>query len=230
MKPHAQAGSDNSYKFVAALARGAQISIIDYGVSNLYSITKACRKFSDSVVVTEDPEVIKSSSALILPGVGSFGAGIDGLRRRGLVEIIKEFTDSGRPILGICLGAQLMMSKGYEFGEFEGLGIVSGKVIKFGELLPGTKIPHIGWNKIAVSDDKQETIFSSLDGRPYFYFVHSFIMKPDDSRNVFATTNYGGSNFCSVIKQGNIYGCQFHPEKSGAVGLKIIKHFIDLIK
>ena len=150
-----------------------KISVIDYGVGNLYSITKACRKFSDSVTVAEDPEVIKSSSALILPGVGSFGAGIEGLKRRDLVGAIKDFADSGRPILGICLGAQLMMDKGYEFGEFEGLGIVPGKVIKFSELSPGTKIPHIGWNKITTSDSKQETIFSSLSKEPHFYFVHS---------------------------------------------------------
>ncbi|MBI2062842.1 MAG: imidazole glycerol phosphate synthase subunit HisH [Candidatus Yanofskybacteria bacterium] len=205
------------------------ISIIDYGLGNLYSITKACRKFSDSVVVTEDPEVIRSSSALILPGVGSFGAGIDGLKRRGLVKIIKEFADSGRPILGICLGAQLMMSWGYEFGEFAGLSIVSGKVIKFGKLLPGTKVPHIGWNKITVKSKKKEPIFSSLGEKSYFYFVHSYVMQPEDSKNIFATTNYGGNSFCSIIKQGNIYGCQFHPEKSGEVGLKVIKNFIRLI-
>ncbi len=207
-----------------------QISIIDYGVGNLYSISKACRKFSDSIVVTEDPEIIKSSSALILPGVGSFGAGIDGLKRRGLVRVIKEFADSGKPILGICLGAQLMMSKGYEFGEFDGLGIISGKVVRFDELSSGTKIPHIGWNKITISDGMQETIFSSLSAEPHFYFVHSYIMEPDSPKNIFATTNYGGSSFCSVIKQGNIYGCQFHPEKSAKDGLKIIKNFIELVK
>lgn len=207
-----------------------KISIIDYGVGNLYSIAKACRKFSGSIVVTEDPEVIKSSSALILPGVGSFGAGIEGLKKRDLVRVIKEFADSGRPILGICLGAQLMMSKGYEFGEFEGLDIIHGKVIKFGRLSPGTKIPHIGWNNITISDrfSKKETIFSSLDEKPHFYFVHSFVMKPDDSKNIFAVTDYGGSSFCSVIRQGNIYGCQFHPEKSGPVGLKVIEDFINL--
>lgn len=212
------------------MKKNKTITIIDYGVGNLYSIAKACRKFSDSIAITEDPEVIRSSLALILPGVGSFGAGIYGLKRRGLVEIIKEFADSGRPILGICLGAQLMMSKGYEFGEFDGLDIVPGKVVRFGELSQGTKIPHIGWNKITVNDRKKETIFSSLGKESHFYFVHSYIMQPDDSRNVFATTNYGDKSFCSVIRQGNVYGCQFHPEKSGLAGLKIIKNFVELVK
>lgn len=206
------------------------ISIIDYGVGNLYSITKACRKFSDSIILTEDPDIIKSSSALILPGVGSFGAGIDGLKRRNLVGVIREFADSGKPILGICLGAQLMMSRGYEFGEFNGLDIIPGKVIKFGKLSLGTKIPHIGWNKIIINDSAQKNIFSSLGAEPHFYFVHSYIMEPDNSENIFAVTNYGGSSFCSVIKQGNIYGCQFHPEKSAKDGLKIIKNFIELVK
>lgn len=205
-----------------------KISIIDYGVGNLYSITKACRKFSDSAAVTEDPEIIKSSSALILPGVGSFGAGAEGLKRRGLTGVIREFAAGDRPILGICLGAQLLMSKGYEFGEFEGLDIVPGKVVKFGKLSAGTKIPHIGWNKIAVVSSERGTIFNSLNKDPYFYFVHSYIIEPENLENIFAMTNYGGSNFCSVIKQGNIYGCQFHPEKSAEDGLKLIEDFIQL--
>ena len=206
----------------------SKISIIDYGIGNLYSITKACKKLGAEIVITDDASIIKDSSALILPGVGSFGAGIDGLKRRGLVGIIKKFADSGRPILGICLGAQLLMSKGFEFGEFDGLDIVPGKVIKFGKLSPGTKIPHIGWNGIVVNGSERGTIFGSLGKNPYFYFVHSYVMKPDDSKNIFAVTNYGGSSFCSIIKQGNIYGCQFHPEKSGPAGLKLISNFIKL--
>lgn len=207
-----------------------KISIIDYGIGNLYSVTKAFRKFSDNAVITEEPEIIMSSDAIVLPGVGSFELGMKGIELRGLKNVIKEFADSGKPVLGICLGAQIMLTKGYEFGIFNGLDLISGEVVPFPKLIPGTKIPHIGWNGVYHHDNSwDKTILKSIDKNDNVYFVHSFILEPSSKENILALAKYGGHEFCSVINKGNIYGCQFHPEKSGEVGLKIIKDFVKLI-
>lgn len=208
------------------------ICIVDYGVGNLYSVVKAFKQFSSHVIVTEEAADIRSSDALILPGVGAFEAGMQGLKVRGLEGAVKDFSQSGKPVLGICLGAQIMLNKGYEFGEFNGLGLVAGDVVGFSPLVPGTKVPHIGWNEIMEQESDQwkgtilKGIRSTIDS---VYFVHSFIFKLERPQTVFATTTYGGQDFCSVFRKENIYGCQFHPEKSGQVGLTIIKNFVELI-
>ena len=201
------------------------IAIVDYGVGNLYSLKKACLKFADKIEITDDPIVIEKADAVILPGVGSFQAGMDGLKKRGLIGAVKKIAASGKPVLGICLGAQLMLERGYEFGEFKGLGIIPGKVVIFTKL-NNAKIPQIGWNKVKFSSNKN--LFKSLKQNPYLYFVHSYILKPSERNSVLAETKYGNLTFCSAIKKGNIYGTQFHPEKSGEVGLKIISNFIKL--
>ena len=207
-----------------------KISIIDYGVGNLYSVIKAFRKFSDNTSVTEEPEEIRSSDAIVLPGVGSFELGMKGIKLRGLEDVIKEFAASGKPVLGICLGAQMMLAKGYEFGTFDGLDLISGQVVPFPKLIPGTKTPHIGWNSIYRHDNPwDDTILKSINKNDNVYFVHSFILEPSSKENILALTRYGDCEFCSAIKKGNIYGCQFHPEKSGEIGMKIIKDFIGLI-
>jgi len=211
--------------------KGHTIGILDYGVGNLYSIQKALREFTNNVLITDDPEKIKELDGLILPGVGSFGAGMDGLHRRGLIKEVKNFAKSRKPMLGICLGAQLMLSKGYEFGTFTGLDIIPGKVTKFPEIKD--KIPHIGWNGIYGNKLKVRewdgTVLDSVKENSDVYFVHSYMLQPERKENILALANYAGYEFCSAIKKNNIYGCQFHPEKSGKIGLKIIENFINLI-
>lgn len=198
-----------------------KITIVDYGVGNLFGLKRAFNFCGVDAVVSEDAETVLKSDAVVLPGVGSYEAGVRGLKVRGLVDAVKNFAAKNKPMLGICLGAQLMLSQGEEFGIFEGLGIIPGKVIKFPELADKEKIPHVGWNKV-----------KSPGGDMWnkdFYFVHSYILAPEKKENVFGLTTYGGLEFCSIVKHGNIYGCQFHPEKSGEAGLKIIKNFINLI-
>src|SRR3989344_130033 len=203
-----------------------KISVVDYGVGNLHSLVKIFEKFGQSVVITEESNEILNSDALVLPGVGAFRAGMEGLKIRGLIPAIRKFADSGKPILGICLGAQLLLSEGYEFGKFKGLNIIPGKVVKF--LKIKDKIPHIGWNDIYENKSKwKNTVLESVPENSDVYFVHSYILKPDKKDNILALAKYGGHEFCAAIKNNNIYGCQLHPEKSGKVGLKIIKNFID---
>ena len=212
--------------------RGHTIGILDYGVGNLYSIQKALREFTNNVLITDDPEKIKELDGLILPGVGSFGAGMDGLHRRGLIKEVKNFAKSGKPMLGICLGAQIMLSKGYEFGEFKGLDIIPGRVVIFPKLKGGAKIPNIGWSEFYYKKgfSPNKTIFDSVGKNSDAYFVHSFVLEPKNKDHVATLTDYGGYTFCSAIRKDNIYGCQFHPEKSGPIGLKIIENFVKLTK
>ena len=204
-----------------------KIAVIDYGIGNIYSVTKALNKFTNDWVVTEDPSVIEDASAIILPGVGAFHAGMKGLKARKLTQPLKKFAQSGKPVLGICLGAQILLSKGYEFGEYEGLGIIEGSTVPFPKLKEGTKIPHIGWN--AVYGDKwKDTILDNIEKDEDMYFVHSFILDPENEEDIFTLSEYGGHEFVSAIKKGNVYGLQFHPEKSAEYGLSIIKNFVEL--
>ena len=206
------------------------ICILDYGVGNLHSAVKAFRRFSDQVVVCEDAEALPSASAVVIPGVGAFAAGMDGLKRRGLVDGVKAFAASGKPLLGICLGAQLLLSAGHEFGTWDGLGIIPGSVVPFPKLAAGVKIPHMGWNAISAPQDNEQlwrhSILSSLPRGSEVYFVHSFLFAPERREDVLAVSSYGGYEFPAVLRKGNIYGCQFHPEKSGEAGLAIIKQFV----
>lgn len=206
------------------------IAIIDYGVGNLYSIKKAISSFGINVFITEDADKIALADAVVLPGVGSFEAGMEGLKIRNLIGSVKKFSKTGKPMLGICLGAQLLLDRGYEFGSFDGLGIIPGKVVKFPKLKNG-RIPHIGWNEIFSLKNVswKKTVLESVKSNSDVYFVHSYILQPNKKEDILALANYDGYEFCSAIKKGNIYGCQFHPEKSGKVGLKIIENFVNLI-
>lgn len=210
---------------------GPKIVIVDYGVGNLHSLFRAITHFNARVSISEDADEIKQADGVILPGVGSFEAGMRGLRLRGLTEVVQEMAAKNKPMLGVCLGAQLMLTEGHEFGIFKGLEIFKGQVVQFPILDTGEKIPQIGWNTIFSSEVKRwkGTILDSICEGDQVYFVHSYILKPENKEEIFSLTTYGNCTFCSTIRKGNVYGCQFHPEKSGKVGLKIIQNFINII-
>ncbi|MBQ8623034.1 MAG: imidazole glycerol phosphate synthase subunit HisH [Oscillospiraceae bacterium] len=202
------------------------IAIIDYGVGNLFSLASSLKAVGAKAIVTGDPDEIKKSDKLILPGVGAFEDAAKKLKTTGLDEIIKEEAASGKPLMGICLGMQLLFERSYEFGVFEGLGLIEGSIVPIADHAPAElKIPHIGWNKLELK--KQDCpIFKYLSGGEFVYFVHSFF-GTDCEADTAATTEYGCVLTAAVAKK-NVYGCQFHPEKSGEVGLKILKAFSEI--
>lgn len=205
-----------------------KIAIVDYGVGNMHSLIKVFDKLGKPAFITEESEEMLGSDALILPGVGAFKAGMEGLKVRGLIPAIHKFAEFGKPVLGICLGAQLLLSQGFEFGRFKGLGIIPGKVVRFSKIKE--RIPHIGWNEIYKAKNKwNNTVLAAVPESSDVYFVHSYILQPEKKDNILALAKYGNYEFCAAVKYGNVYGCQFHPEKSGTIGLQIIKNFIDLI-
>lgn len=207
------------------------VSIIDYGLGNLMSVKMGFEKVGNETKIISTPEEILLAESLVLPGVGAFKDGMDGLKKRNLIKAIKKYSDSGKPLLGICLGAQLFLSQSEEFGINKGLNLIPGNVIKFKDPKKGDKnyrVPHVGWNTIAPEKSWKDSILEGIRENPEFYFVHSFFLEPKNKENIFATTKYGNQEFTSLIKEGKIYGCQFHPEKSGGIGLKILKAFGEL--
>lgn len=202
------------------------IAIVDYGVGNLFSLKSSFAAIGEDVVVTGDTQEIKNADKIILPGVGAFGDAAKKLRESGLDKVVKEEAENGKPILGICLGMQLLLEKSFEYGEHEGLGLIRGEIRPISDVIPkDLKIPHIGWNALHFKGEKSK-IFKYINDGDFVYFVHSFYgAKCDES--VSATAEYGAELTASVEK-GNVYGCQFHPEKSGEVGMKILKAFMEL--
>ena len=201
------------------------LAIIDYGVGNLFSLVSSLKAVGVKAVVTNNPEEIRKADRLILPGVGAFGDAAQKLFDSGLCGVITEKVQNGTPIMGICLGMQLLFEKSYEYGEHKGLGFLKGKVIGMENTIPeGLKIPHIGWN--ALKFTKQSPIFKYINEGDCVYFVHSFYAV-DCEESLIATTEYG-KDLTTAVGKGNIYGCQFHPEKSGNVGLKILKAFSEV--
>ena len=201
------------------------LAIIDYGVGNLFSLKSSLKAVGVKAVVTNNPEEIRKAERLILPGVGAFGDAAQKLFDSGLCGVITEKVQNGTPIMGICLGMQLLFEKSYEYGEHKGLGFLKGKVIGMENTIPKKlKIPHIGWN--ALKFTKQSPIFKYINEGDCVYFVHSFYAV-DCEDSLIATTEYG-KDLTAAVGKGNVYGCQFHPEKSGSVGLKILKAFSEV--
>jgi len=208
-----------------------KIAIIDYDIGNVQSIKNSLRSLGEfDIVITNKENEILEADGVILPGVGAFKKGMEELKIRNLPKIINKYVSTGKPLFGICLGMQLLFDKGEEFGLTQGLGLIEGSVKKFPQAL-NAKLPHISWNEIEYDSSKWKgSILNDINDKEDMYFVHSYICMPDDESLILSKTEYGGINFCSSIKKDNIYACQFHPEKSGKSGLKIIKAFIDIVK
>ena len=199
------------------------IGIIDYGVGNLFSLCSSCKAIGQDAFVSGDAAELEKADRLILPGVGAFADAAKKLRSTGMAEFVRSQAFAGKPLLGICLGMQLLFEKSYEYGCHEGLGLLEGQVVPMeGKLPPELKIPHMGWNALEV---KGGTLLKGLDGQ-YVYFVHSFFAENCDD-SLAAVTEYG-IPITAAVEKGNIYGCQFHPEKSGSVGLNILRKFAEV--
>ena len=204
------------------------IAIIDYGVGNLFSLSSSFKSIGADTVVTGDPEIIKKADKLILPGVGAFRDAATKLRATGLDRLVIEETSKGKNLLGICLGMQMLFKKSFEYGEYDGLGLIPGNVVPMKPVIPSDlKVPHIGWNSLSFPEDKPKSkIFKYLNDGDHMYFVHSFYAT-DCEDYVSSKTEYGAYLTASAEKD-NVYGVQFHPEKSGEKGLLILKAFCEL--
>ena len=201
------------------------IAIIDYGVGNLFSLSSSLRAVGAGVVVTDDREILKKADRLILPGVGAFADAAAKLRAGGLDGFVREQAASGKPLLGICLGMQLLFEKSYEFGEHQGLGLIPGEIVPMQGTIPADlKIPQIGWNRLRLKGESP--LFQHIQDGDYVYFVHSYYASGCDPY-VIATTDYG-MRFSAALARDNFFGTQFHPEKSGAAGSRILRNFLTL--
>lgn len=209
-----------------------KITLVDYGMGNILSVQRAFEYCGAQVIISDKPQDIKNSDYLVLPGVGAFADGMKGLSERGLIEAIVDFAPKERPFLGICLGMQMMMGKSEEFGIHAGLGLIPGSVVRIPDQdIHGLrqKIPHIGWNSLELPSEKENwngTILEDIEIGETVYFVHSFSAVPTNLSNRLADTYYNGQLISAAVQSGYLCGCQFHPEKSGVTGLKIINNFI----
>ena len=199
------------------------VGIIDYGVGNLFSLQSSFKAIGEEAFVSGDPEQLSKADRLVLPGVGAFEDAAKKLRQSGMDAFVRQQAATGKPLLGICLGMQLLFEKSFEYGEHEGLGLLKGQVVPMAGKLPQElKIPHMGWNKLEV---KQGKLLKELDGA-FVYFVHSYFASGCEA-SLAAVTEYG-IPITAAVEQGNIFGCQFHPEKSGNVGLAILRKFCEM--
>lgn len=198
------------------------IAIIDYDAGNIKSVEKAVKRYGQDVVLTRDAEVLRAADKVILPGVGAFGDAMDKLKKYGLDTVIREVISSGKPFLGICLGLQLLFEESEETPGVKGLGVLKGKIVRIPET--GLKVPHIGWNSLKF--EKETPLFNGLSDGAYVYFVHSYYLKAEEDI-VIASTEYATHIHAAVAKD-NVFACQFHPEKSSEVGLRILENFVNM--
>ena len=205
------------------------ITIVDTRIGNIFNLTRALESINCKCVLTNNEKLIKKADRLLLPGVGAFQDGMNELKKNDLSKSIIEFSRSGKPLFGICLGMQLMMSFSTENGNHEGLNLIDGKVIRFDSPKNNVdlfKVPHIGWNTLIKTKDNR--LFQNLDKEPFMYFLHSYYVIPKNEQIILSLTNYGKNKFCSTFQNENIFGCQFHPERSGKQGIKILENFLNL--
>ncbi len=202
------------------------IAIVDYGVGNLFSLKSSFAAIGFDVTVTSDKSEIEAADKIILPGVGAFGDAAEKLQKSGLADILKSEAAKGKPILGICLGMQLLFEKSFEYGEHKGLGLIKGEIRPIKDVIDkNLKIPHIGWNALSIKGEKSP-LFKYIKDGDFVYFVHSFY-GANCEESVIATSEYG-ANLTAAVASGNVFGCQFHPEKSGTVGLNILRAFCEM--
>ena len=208
-----------------------KVTVIDYGIGNVQSIINVLHQVNSvEVLLSDKREDILNADAIILPGVGAFKKAMEELKERNLVDTLKEYAILNKPFLGICLGMQLLFQSSEEFGNTEGLGILEGEVKKFPSNTDD-KLPHISWNTLSHQTiDWSKSILKDISNKDDFYFVHSYICIPKSKEIILSTTEYGGVEFCSSVKQDNIYASQFHPEKSAKNGIKVINNFINILR
>lgn len=202
------------------------IAIVDYGVGNLYSVEKAFAKFSDDVILTQSADVIDKADKVVLPGVGAFGDCMKNFKASGLMDAVIRAVENNKPVMGICVGLQIMFEGSEESPDVKGLGIFKGMVRKINA--PGLKIPHMGWNSLTINENTHVDInlFKNIRKNPYVYFVHSYHAMPEDKSIILATSIYG-EEITAAVGKNNVIATQFHPEKSGDIGLSIIKNFVE---
>lgn len=209
-----------------------KIALLDYKIGNVKSISNALDNLGGNVNLTSNPDEILNADGVILPGVGAFSKGMKNLDECGLTNVIYDYVKTEKPFLGICLGMQMLLDESEEFGITKGLGLIKGKVIK----LPvkedsNDKLPHISWNEVTEPSEGRwkNTILEDIENKSDCYFVHTFVASPSDEKDILSVTPYGGVYFCSAVQNKNVYGTQFHPEKSGTIGLNILHNFLKLL-
>ncbi len=210
------------------------VTIVDYGIGNIFSVTRALEHCGAKALLTDKPEDILAATSLVLPGVGAFSNGMEGLRARGLIAPLQEYAASGKPLLGICLGMQMLFTASSEFGHHEGLNIIEGNIVPIDPVdADGTrlKVPHIGWSELRATPEGPEwnsSILKYTEAQAHCYFVHSYTAVPVSPSHRLADTYYGSCQISAAVAKDNVFGCQFHPEKSGTTGLAIIKGFLEI--
>jgi glutamine amidotransferase len=200
---------------------------VDYSLGNLFSVKHACEHVGMQATITNDRQTILQADAVLLPGVGAFGDAMETLSDLDLITVLQDIAVSPKPLVGICLGIQLLMTESFEFGRHRGLGIIEGTVVRFDNPREGPqtlKVPEICWNRITQRGPWEGTLLDGVPNEAHMYFVHSYIAQPQDPAVVLSTTRYGDVEFCSSLRKGTVFACQFHPERSGTVGLKMYQN------